>query len=851
MSETPVTNQKLQIGEELGPFRIVEQIGIGGSAVVYKAQDAVMNRFVAVKQLMPDHDDEVFRQRFRQEAEMQRRISEKHPAIVKLYDVRDDQRGLFLIMEYVEGRSLEQVLAKTGEPIEPLAALKVVYAIADVLEKVHEQGVIHRDLKPANILLPSQSGMTVKICDLGLAAIMAEQEALSLGSVRYMAPELFNDGTHATGQADLYSLGMIGYEMLIGRKAFDQTFRTILRDQRSQAMRWMKWHTNSRLKVTPVNQINDRVPLTVSELIGRLLEKEPIKRVDSATQLKEAIQRHFGRRTRQSAPADQAPADLMANSGTTQNVYSTPGDTATVPRKKNWLPWVAAAVVTLVLGVGGYFIMESMQHQQAQAERLAEARSMLREAENAYAQGELVKAHNRYNLVLESWSDEPAFKKRAEAGLMLVNTKRHLEEGNLDAAAKLLEEIEESDSHDLLTIRTLSREIELRQNFRQQVAALERAFDQGRLGAARVIIDEYMDAELSLEEMQQLQSFAARLQMALAQRKTDAELEEVDALLRQGDRTQAITRLETLLTRSSDPRIAEQLDQLQSQTNFEQLIASAQQAQSGGRLAQAIATYRKAAEIRPDPALEQTIKQLKVADLLARAKKSLDDGDATEARFLYLEVTDLAPNNPEAKRQLAAMEQTNQRLARIQAGDASFHREQYQAAIGHYQAAQQMGQDAAVAEKLREARTQLAMTQARGHEAAGRSGQAVAAYRQALQLNPSLTEASDAVSRLDLKLQYQQYVKEGDKLRRQAKYAQAVEAYRLAREVMQTEAIQKRLNDMEFELLIARTRSLIAARRYDAAASMLKTASAKPSADPVVVGQLLDELEQKKEEVAP
>lgn len=852
MSEPSSSNQRLQIGEELGPFKVVEQIGLGGSAVVYKAHDAVVNRYVAIKQLLPDHDDEVFRQRFRQEAELQRRISEKHQSIVKLYDVRDDERGIFLIMEYVEGRSLESVLAQTGEPIDPTMALRIVYAIADVLETIHAQGVIHRDLKPANILLPSNAGTTVKICDLGLATVMAEQEALSLGSVRYMAPELFNAGSSATGQADLYALGMIAYEMLIGRQAFDQTFKTILRDQRSQAMRWMKWHTNTRLKVTAINLINDRIPVTVSELIGRLLEKETVKRVDSAAQLKESIQRHFGRRTKQAPPQQGQPApDLMATSTSSTQVYTSPGETAKLPRKFNWLLVGAIVGMVFVLGAGVYYISESMEVQQKQAERRDDGLKLFVEADEAYAEGELTTARNRYSYILEGWKDDPGFVERAQAGLLLVNTKQHLADGNLDAAAELLAEIDDSNKHDQLTIRTLRREIELRQNFREQVAALERALDQGRLGAARVIIDEYMDAELSGEEMTQLQTFATRLRMARLQQQVDAELKEAEKQLSIGDVRGAMDTLQAVAKRSTDPRIAEQLDALQTKQEYDALITSAEQAQSSGRLADAIATYRKALKIRHDDELEATIQQLHLADVLARAKQHLDNGEISSARFLYLEATDIQPDHPEATRQLAAMAATDNRRARIQAGDASFHREDFNAAVNHYLAAEMIRSDDELSAKLRRARLRLALIQAREHEAAGRHAQASTAYEQALAHDPNHIESLEALDRLGLQLRYEQKVAEGDEYRSKYQYAKAVTAYREARELIATDAIQQRLDDLEFAQLVAQTRSLMAARQYDAAESMLKTASGKRNADPAVIRKLLDELSTQRKQAAP
>src|SRR5690606_19691510 len=117
-----------------------------------------------------------------------RRLAKSCPKIVQIHDAIVDDRGAFLIMEYVQGPSLAQVLANHGKPMTSKYVIFALHAIAQAVAQLHGQGVVHRDLKPGNILLPDAGG--VKLCDLGLAAMIADQEAMTLGSVRYMAPEL-------------------------------------------------------------------------------------------------------------------------------------------------------------------------------------------------------------------------------------------------------------------------------------------------------------------------------------------------------------------------------------------------------------------------------------------------------------------------------------------------------------------------------------------------------------------------------------------------------------------------------------------------------------------------------------
>src|SRR5439155_314842 len=123
----------------------------------------------------------------------------------------------------------------TKGPMDQKQVLGIVGATALALEAIHKEGVVHRDLKPSNILLPRAGGL--KVVDFGIAGLVGAQEALSVGTVRYMAPELFAEGG-LDGRADIYSLGIIAYEMLAGREKFNEAFRVVIRDQRNQAMRW-------------------------------------------------------------------------------------------------------------------------------------------------------------------------------------------------------------------------------------------------------------------------------------------------------------------------------------------------------------------------------------------------------------------------------------------------------------------------------------------------------------------------------------------------------------------------------------------------------------------------------------
>ena len=220
----------LATGSRLGPYEIVAPIGAGGMGEVYKARDTRLERTVAVKvlslHLSASADS---RQRFEREAKTISQLS--HPHICALYDVGREGETEYLVMEYLEGDTLSDRLAKGPLPLEQ--TLRFGIEIADALDKAHRQGIVHRDLKPGNVML-TKSG--VKLLDFGLAKAMAPaaaagsltalptqqgltQEGTILGTFQYMAPEQL-EGKEADGRTDIFAFGAVLYEMVTGRKAF-------------------------------------------------------------------------------------------------------------------------------------------------------------------------------------------------------------------------------------------------------------------------------------------------------------------------------------------------------------------------------------------------------------------------------------------------------------------------------------------------------------------------------------------------------------------------------------------------------------------------------------------------------
>lgn len=259
-------------------YEILRKIGDGGMAFVYQARDKLLNRIVAVKVLRPEFvDDQEFLVKFKREAEAVASLS--HPNIVNVYDVGEDGKVHYIVMEYVDGQNLKEIIQDEGS-LEEYTALDIAKQIARALSAAHRNGIIHRDIKPHNILI-SKDGRQVKVADFGIAKAVSNSTMTNMGSVigsvHYISPEQAK-GKHLTSNADLYSLGIVLYEMIIGRVPFsgDSPISIALK------------HINEDIAFTDQDKIN--IPNSVRTIISKLTQKEPANRYQTAEELIEDIE---------------------------------------------------------------------------------------------------------------------------------------------------------------------------------------------------------------------------------------------------------------------------------------------------------------------------------------------------------------------------------------------------------------------------------------------------------------------------------------------------------------------------------------------------------------------------------
>ena len=267
-----------EIGSVLGGrYRLVELLGQGGMATIYRATDAQLGRDVAVKVLRPEYGrDPDFVARFQLEARSVASLS--NPNTVIVHDFGMDPAGPYIVMDYVDGEDLATLLRRTG-PLQPRQAARIAAEVARGLAAAHARGIVHRDIKPGNILL-AQDGR-VRVTDFGIARALAESQmtlpGTTLGSVQYMSPEQAR-GETATERSDVYSLGVVLFEMLAGRRPFEGDSAASI----------------AMARLTPPvpmpSQHRSGIPPVLEAICRRAMAIDPTERFSSANAMADALE---------------------------------------------------------------------------------------------------------------------------------------------------------------------------------------------------------------------------------------------------------------------------------------------------------------------------------------------------------------------------------------------------------------------------------------------------------------------------------------------------------------------------------------------------------------------------------
>ncbi|MBI5668310.1 MAG: serine/threonine protein kinase [Chloroflexi bacterium] len=269
------------ISKKLGNYNIVELLGKGGMARVYRGFDAKLNRYAAVKvfeaHLIPEQEQEEYRRRFENEARAIARL--RHPNVVGVYQFDQVGTVYYMAMEYIEGRDLRQILrnhAKNNTRMAYSEILRVIQDTGTALDYAHQEAVIHRDVKPSNIMVTS-SGKAI-LTDFGLALSLPEgTQGMTFGSAHYIAPEQAVSSAQAVPQSDLYSLGIVLFEMLTNRVPFNDP----------SAMSVAMKHLSE--PPPPPSQFNPNLSQAIDHVVLKALAKEPANRFASGAEMAQAL----------------------------------------------------------------------------------------------------------------------------------------------------------------------------------------------------------------------------------------------------------------------------------------------------------------------------------------------------------------------------------------------------------------------------------------------------------------------------------------------------------------------------------------------------------------------------------
>jgi eukaryotic-like serine/threonine-protein kinase len=339
-------------------YEIDTVLGQGGMAKVFKGTDRVLGRTVAVKVLSPQFSgDDNFVSRFRREAQSAAGLN--HPNIVSVYDTGDQNDVHYIVMEYIEGRTLRDVIRQEG-PIHPQRAVEVGEALARALAAAHEAGLVHRDVKPGNIMFTRDG--EVKVTDFGIARTATgdtlTQTAAVLGTASYLSPEQAQ-GTSVDARSDIYSLGCVMYEMLTGRPPFTGDSPVSIA------------YKHVKEDPVPPARLNPDIPAPLEAVVMKCMAKNPENRYQTAQELREDLERlSQGLPTLATPVLPGQSTEVLTGSGPTETAVMTGVPPDERPGRNRWPAILLVILLLAILGVGAYFLVRALLPTPAEAVRV-------------------------------------------------------------------------------------------------------------------------------------------------------------------------------------------------------------------------------------------------------------------------------------------------------------------------------------------------------------------------------------------------------------------------------------------------------------------------------------------------
>jgi len=359
------------VGENVGPYRIVEQLGQGGMATVFKAYHASLDRYIAIKALHPAFNQDVnFESRFQREARVVAKL--EHPNIVPVYDYAEHEGRPYLVMKFIEGVTLKARM--DNGPLTSDEVAKIADAVGAALSYAHRQGVLHRDIKPSNVLMANDG--QIYLADFGLARMAQSGEStlssdMIMGTPQYISPEQAMGKPDLDQRTDLYSFGVMLYEMVVGKVPYNaDTPFSIIHD-----------HIYSPLPLP--RTVNPSVPEPIERVLLKALAKEPEDRFEDASQLLEAFKASLNAVSTPAQSVDINAVPAMDQSAKTAVAQAAPTKVASAPplpvaaaveekpeeavavpkSEKKRPPWMwVSLVLVVILCLGGLVVFRNVRN---------------------------------------------------------------------------------------------------------------------------------------------------------------------------------------------------------------------------------------------------------------------------------------------------------------------------------------------------------------------------------------------------------------------------------------------------------------------------------------------------------
>jgi len=765
----------LAIGTKLGKYEILERLGSGGQSIVYKALDPLLERHVAIKQVAPQlAAEESFVQRF---GEVVRQLAKLGcEQIVTIHDLIEGPAGLFVVMEFVEGHTIERTLAENPGPVDPKAVLQIIWRIAAGLAAIHRVGIIHRDVKPSNIIVGE--GLRVKITDFGVAARAGAAASMRLGTTKYMAPELFA-GEKVDARADVYSLGMIAYEMLLGRAKFNEIFHQIVRDPHSEALRWMKWHSSPEQLAPVLSEVNPDVPLALSLIVERMMAKDPAERLESMEALGKEIRANFSTRGQRVAAVPEGDSRAAGEwvvgaaegpAPPEEPIQAGEPQTAAIPkepmslRKKLILAGTAAGVVMVAL-----IVMLVLNYSRKQ-QYLEQADTLFRKADLLYDDAAKARTaaekRQKFSDAAEQFRDlVEAYQKKAELVSDKARVMFYLSQAQLDVLAGDVRRT----SNNLRRARNLNTDF---QRTRSELYHWTQDID---------------------EQLDQFESYW------IDQRAHADAMATVDKLVSEGNLDEAMTVLDEKARRASllDEQVLgvqakrKEIHEKQKQKEYWSHVYKGDDLAKKNNVREATAEYDKALAVLNDA--KGTLDEKIFEDLrkTAETKKiKLETETAFAAKIA--EARKLARTNKPS-----GAKAYREALAILKAAQAKLPADQHKAFYDKLTPG--IDELAGIADDLEhDYHLQMGLQ----HLQAGRTRDAEVELKKAQSFKDS-PQARQALDRLQRENDYRQLVWQGDRLFKQKNYQGALDKYTSAAKAKSDPALKGKLSECKYFLALA------------------------------------------------